>query len=102
MLIVCPTDHLAQIIELIGTFPKDFALSGEFSPEFFSRSGKLRHIERLDFWPLHEVLQEKYGFSAEDGRDLAGFLLPMLEPDPKRRATASQMLKHSWLRNDGE
>ena len=27
------------------------------------------------------------------------FLLPMLHPDPARRATAAQCLKHPWITN---
>jgi serine/threonine-protein kinase SRPK3 len=33
-------DHIAQIIELLGPFPVEFALSGKFSPDIFNRRGK--------------------------------------------------------------
>jgi hypothetical protein len=32
-------DHIAQIIELVGEFPRSLALSGKYSNEFFSRKG---------------------------------------------------------------
>ena len=32
-------DHIAQIMELIGEFPKAIAFSGKYSSEFFSRKG---------------------------------------------------------------
>ena len=32
-------DHIAQIIELMGEFPKSLAFSGKYSPDFFSRKG---------------------------------------------------------------
>lgn len=32
-------DHIAQIIELVGEFPKSLALSGKYSNEFFTRKG---------------------------------------------------------------
>ena len=32
-------DHIAQIIELVGEFPKSIAFSGKYSPEFFNRKG---------------------------------------------------------------
>ena len=32
-------DHIAQIIELIGEFPKSVAFSGKYSQEFFTRKG---------------------------------------------------------------
>jgi serine/threonine-protein kinase SRPK3 len=34
-------DHIAQIIELCGDFPKSVAFSGKYSHEFFSRKGPL-------------------------------------------------------------
>lgn len=35
-------DHLAQVMELMGEFPKDFALSGKHSKEFFDDNGLCR------------------------------------------------------------
>ena len=32
-------DHIAQMMELVGEFPKTFALSGKYSSEFFNRRG---------------------------------------------------------------
>lgn len=32
-------DHIAQIIELAGEFPKSLAFSGKYSSEFFNRKG---------------------------------------------------------------
>ena len=32
-------DHIAQIIELIGEFPKPVAFAGKYSSEFFNRKG---------------------------------------------------------------
>jgi serine/threonine-protein kinase SRPK3 len=34
-------DHIAQIIELVGEFPKSIAFSGKYSSEFFNRKGEL-------------------------------------------------------------
>jgi hypothetical protein len=33
-------DHIAHIIELLGSIPKNVALSGKFSREFFNKRGK--------------------------------------------------------------
>ena len=33
-------DHIAQIIELVGEFPKSLAFSGKYSSEFFNRKGE--------------------------------------------------------------
>lgn len=43
-------DHIAQMIELMGPFPKNVALAGKYSNELFSRKGELRHISKLKYW----------------------------------------------------
>ncbi|KAJ1802377.1 serine/threonine protein kinase, CMGC, partial [Coemansia sp. RSA 2599] len=90
-------DHIAQIMETLGNFPKKFALSGRYSDELFNRRGELRHIRRLHPFPLRELLHDEYGFSARDAREIADFLLPMLEILPSRRSSAESMLSHRWL-----
>ena len=90
-------DHLAQIIELLGHFPKNFAFSGDDSNEFFNCEGQLRYIANLKPWPLTDVLIDRHQFGLEEARDIASFLLPMLEIVPRNRASAADMLKHPWL-----
>ncbi|KAI8393725.1 kinase-like domain-containing protein [Radiomyces spectabilis] len=88
-------DHLAQIIELVGPMDRDFALSGKMSHEFFNRKGHLRHINRLKYWSLRDVLLEKYGFHRHEADEIASFLEPMLAYD--HRAQANDLLDHPWL-----
>ena len=90
-------DHIAQIIELLGKMPKNFATCGKYSSRLFNRRGELRHIRDLEFWKLEDVLAEKYDFSRQDALEIASFLLPMLEYNPRRRATAYDCLRHPWL-----
>ncbi|ORX72878.1 kinase-like protein [Linderina pennispora] len=90
-------DHIAQIIETIGVFPKKFALSGKYSNELFNRRGELRHIRRLHPFPLSDLLHDEYRFSTKDSREIADFLMPMLEINPVRRSLAKDMLKQKWL-----
>lgn len=59
-------DHLAQMMELLGHIPRAVASQGRHSREFFNREGKLRNIHRLNFWPLEQVLMEKYGLKAAE------------------------------------
>jgi len=91
-------DHLAMFQELLGKIPKKLALSGKYSKKFFDRKGNLKHIKQLKFWPIEEVLHEKYHFSREDSEDISNFMLPLLEFDPKERATALECLKSDWLK----
>ncbi|KAI9805386.1 MAG: serine/threonine protein kinase, CMGC group [Phylliscum demangeonii] len=90
-------DHIAQIIELLGPFPKHLCLAGKWSGEIFSRRGELRHIHRLRHWALADVLREKYHFPADEGARIADFLLPMLELSPEKRADAGGMVGHGFV-----
>ncbi|KAL2758314.1 hypothetical protein ACRALDRAFT_1030062 [Sodiomyces alcalophilus JCM 7366] len=92
-------DHIAQIIELLGPFPKSLCLSGKWSQEIFNRKGDLRNIHRLRHWALPDVLREKYHFKEAEARQIADFLTPMLELVPDRRANAGGMAGHDWLRD---
>ncbi|KAL1845934.1 serine/threonine protein kinase, CMGC [Diaporthe australafricana] len=90
-------DHIAQIIELMGPFPKSLCLSGKWSQEIFNRKGELRNIHRLRHWALPDVLKEKYHFKEEEAKRIADFLIPMLELVPEKRANAGGMAGHIWL-----
>jgi len=90
-------DHIAQIIELIGDFPKSLAFSGKYSSEFFNRKGELRHIQKLRFWPLDAVLHEKYLLPKPQAEMINSFLSPMLRQNPDKRAKASELVHHTWL-----
>ena len=92
-------DHIAHIIELLGPIPKRIALSGRMSNHAFNSKGELRNISGLKPWGLVDVLREKYEWPLEDAIEFADFLTPMLDYDPKARATASECLKHSWLKH---
>ncbi|BGP18484.1 hypothetical protein JCM10213v2_006550 [Rhodosporidiobolus nylandii] len=90
-------DHIAQVIELLGPFPRSIALSGKFSGDIFTRKGELKHIHKLKFWPMHSVLQDKYLIPEAEAKMLESFLQPMLNLNPDKRATARDMLEHEWL-----
>ena len=91
-------DHLAMIIELLGSFPKSIASSGTRSSQYFNKRGELKHIHQLKFWGLRDVLCDKYKLSEKDAREVSDFLLPILEIDPNKRATAYDCLNHSFLK----
>lgn len=90
-------DHLAHIIELIGPIPKQMALSGKFSKEFFNKKGELLHIGNLRPWDLNSILTQKYSWSTQDAKNFSDFLMPMLVYDTKKRATALACLNHQWI-----
>jgi len=90
-------DHLALMMELLGSFPRAVYTSGTRCSDFFNRKGDLRHIHHLKYWALRDVLHEKYKLSLDDAIALSDFLLPMLEINSSKRATAADCLKHHWI-----
>ncbi|KAJ5550239.1 hypothetical protein N7461_004937 [Penicillium sp. DV-2018c] len=92
-------DHIAQIIELLGPFPKSLCLAGKWSQEIFNRKGELRNIHRLRHWALPDVLREKYHYSMEESMRISELLLPMLDLSPEKRANAGGMSAHEWLKD---
>lgn len=92
-------DHLAMFQELLGQMPKRLALDGKYSKNFFDKKGNLRHIKQLKFWPMEDVLSEKYHFPREEAMAIADFVRPLLDFDPKTRMTAEQALQSDWLQS---
>lgn len=93
-------DHLAMFQELLGKVPEKLALSGKDSKNFLNRKGELKHTHHLNFWPINEVLHEKYHFSVSDAEEIAEFIIPLLEFEPKNHATALECLNSGWLRDE--
>ncbi|XP_010791493.1 SRSF protein kinase 1a isoform X2 [Notothenia coriiceps] len=90
-------DHIALIIELLGTVPRKLIMSGKYSKDFFTKKGDLKHITKLKPWGLMEVLVDKYEWPREEAECFTDFLLPMLDLIPEKRATAAECLRHPWL-----
>ncbi|CAL8323329.1 unnamed protein product [Merluccius merluccius] len=90
-------DHIALIIELLGSVPRKLVLAGKHSKDFFTKKGDLKHITKLKPWGLLEVLVDKYEWPREEADCFADFLLPMLDLVPEKRATAAECLHHPWL-----
>lgn len=59
--------------------------------------GELRHIQKLRFWPLGDVLHDKYLLPKEEADMIGSFLTPMLRLIPEKRAKASELIHHAWL-----
>lgn len=62
-------------------------------------AGELRHIHKLRFWGLPSVLHEKYRFPMPVAEEIANFILPMIDINPEKRATAKEMLESDWLKD---
>ena len=64
-------DHLALCLELCGRMPRRVWAAGKYARDFFNRAGELRHIKRLRFWPLPDVLAQKYELPPAEVRELS-------------------------------
>jgi serine/threonine protein kinase len=91
-------DHLAMFQELLGKMPKRIALEGKFAKNFFDKKGNLKRIKQLKFWPVQDVLTEKYHIPREEAVAVNNFMSPLLDFDPEKRATALEALQSDWLR----
>jgi serine/threonine protein kinase len=47
---------------------------------------------------VQDVLAEKYHFPKEEAQAVADFMMPLLDFDPKTRATAQDALESNWLK----
>ncbi|XP_056158061.1 SRSF protein kinase 1a [Lampris incognitus] len=90
-------DHIALIIELLGSVPRKLIMAGKYSKDFFTKKGELKHITKLKPWGLLEVLVDKYEWPREEAEMFTDFLLPMLELIPEKRASAAECLRHPWI-----
>ena len=57
----------------------------------------MRHINKLRFWPLEDVLHDKYEITREVAQTIASFLSPMVRLNPEKRAGAGELVHHRWL-----
>ena len=52
-------DHLAQMMELLGRFPKKMSTRGARAKRFMNKDGCLAKIPRLQNWSLKDVMIAK-------------------------------------------
>mmetsp|Transcript_38712 Transcript_38712/g.34412 ORF Transcript_38712/g.34412 Transcript_38712/m.34412 type:complete len:242 (+) Transcript_38712:2-727(+) len=92
-------DHLALMIEHLGKPPKNFALSGKYSRDYFNKTGNLIKIKDKDLseTTIAEALIDAGDIEEEEAFKIQDFLMPMLEWDPEKRISAADALKHPWL-----
>lgn len=91
-------DHLAQMVEILGKAPVDLLLTGTNYRKFFSSQKCLRAIHGIKGWSLDKLLIQKYRIKEKEAKELSDFLIPMLEWNHNKRASAKEMLDHPWLK----
>ncbi|KAG5498861.1 hypothetical protein JKF63_03150 [Porcisia hertigi] len=87
-------DHLALMSELLGDLPESMRLgNGKYRSYYYTSKGDLRNIKDLQYWILEDVLHQRHKFTRKKAKEIADFLLPMLEYVPAMRATPAAMLR---------
>ncbi|ESO13073.1 hypothetical protein HELRODRAFT_130721, partial [Helobdella robusta] len=88
--------HLALFVQLLGDIPYYFAKTGKQYSKYFNKKKQMRcPVENRT--TIFRLLVKKYKWSREEASCFTQFLLPLLVYDPEKRASASQMLHHSWF-----
>lgn len=72
-----PPQAPAPLTRLLPPWP---TAGCRYSREVFTREGRLRHIHRLNYWPLEKVLEEKYKFPRAEVRVLLPALCSLVAP----------------------
>lgn len=90
-------DHLALMIETLGKFPKNLALSGKKSRKYFNKNGQLIRIKGIKEYKIKDILIHDFHFDVKEAEEIEEFLLPMLEYDPRKRIDAQTALESKWL-----
>lgn len=90
-------DHLSQMMQLMGPMPRWLTSRGRYARDLFNRNGDLRNLPFMRDFPLHMLLIDKFDYAPEYAEEVASFLVPMLQFDPQKRATAHECLRHQFL-----
>jgi len=98
-------DHLALMLEAMDTdhMPSRLVKQGTRGRDYCTPSGALKRLpsRMLKPWSLFGLLHVKHGLDRQSAAEAAEFLSQCLQLDPKRRASADQLLLHPWLAAPG-
>lgn len=88
-------DLILNMIEILGRPRTSFLGDCKNRRRFFTREGKIIFTLAIEVnpLPLHRILSEEHNYSREDSEAICKLLLPMLEYDPEKRSTATQLLE---------
>jgi serine/threonine-protein kinase SRPK3 len=94
-------DHLALMLEAMDAdhMPSRLVKQGTRGRNYCTSTGALKRLpsRMLKPWNLFGLLHVKHGLDRDTAAQAADFLTQCLQLDPKRRASAEQLLLHPWL-----
>ncbi|RSL53551.1 hypothetical protein CEP53_007715 [Fusarium sp. AF-6] len=93
-----PKEHLSEIVDLFGPFPKALLEKGDpdMVCDVFDEEGRVKDAEPYEGPGLSS---EDYmpGLTQESREKFASFLQFMMKIDPEERPEAMDLLRHPWL-----
>jgi len=90
--------HLLEMSKVSGIFSKTFLNSTKHWKKFFDNNGDIKDTEFREYYDWDELL-EKCNSTSKRSK-LTDLLKKMLELDPKKRISAEEVLRHSFLEVD--
>jgi len=91
-------DHLALMVEHLGKMPKNFALKGKESRNYFNKNAQLIRIKELKETTISDAIVNTLDdLSIKHAKEIEEVLLPMLEYDPEKRINAKEALELKWF-----
>jgi len=94
-------DHLKQYTEFIlgsyGKWPRRVLLHGEKTDDYFDSEGAIKNRKiQITPWTIKQRLIAR-GIDKDEADGFSKFLVRMLNPDPIRRPSATDLLSDPWL-----
>lgn len=89
--------HIHQMYEVLGKMPREMSDMCDFSEDLFDNKGRVLKHKNCNYTSISEILIKEYEFEEENAKEIEQFLRKMLNYDPKKRASAAELLSDPWL-----
>jgi serine/threonine-protein kinase SRPK3 len=89
--------HIHRMYEVLGKMPREMSEMCDFSSDLFDNKGRVIKHKHCNYTSLSEILVTDFEFQDVDAKEIEIFLKRMLEYDPKKRASAEELLEDPWL-----
>lgn len=99
-------EHLAMIMQILGPVPSRVIQlvrspnPPKYLSNYFNESGQFIHAEKYRHYPRRSIAAElEMYLDPSEAERAAQFIMNCFSYDPMERCHASDLLRHSWLRN---
>lgn len=89
--------HIHRMYEILGKMPREMAEMCDFSEDLFDNKGRVIKHKNCEYTSISEILIQDYGFEVDSSKEIERFLKRLLEYNPKKRASAKELLSDPWL-----